>query len=301
MILSASRRTDIPAFYSEWFFNRIREGYVLVRNPMNCRQVSRILLTPDVIDCIVFWTKDPTNMLDKLDLLRDYSYYFLITLTPYDRQIERNVADKAHIIEAFRKLSSLLGKKRIIWRYDPVILSDKTDIEYHRRNFEALASKLEGCTERCIVSFMDLYKKTERNMKSLNISPINGEDMLETGRILSEIASRYGLKIEACSEELDLSSVGIGRAKCIDDELIAEITGKKLNARKDRNQRDVCRCAQSVDVGAYNTCRHGCLYCYANYSDKAVESNILKHDPKSPMLIGNLEPGDRITDRKIND
>ena len=299
MILSVSRRTDIAAFYTEWFFNRLKEGYVLVRNPMNYHQVSRVSLTPDVIDCIVFWTKDPVNMLDKLDLLREYHYYFQITVNPYDSQIERNVPQKKQIIESFKKLSSLIGKKRTIWRYDPIILTDKIDLDYHRKYFDILASELKDHTERCVISFIDMYKKTERNMKGFNVSAVSEKDIMATGKNLSDIASGYGLKIEACSEPVNLSSVGIKPAKCIDDKLIAEITGGIINVQKDRNQRDVCGCVESIDIGAYNTCKHGCLYCYANYSDTAVKNNLIKHDPKSPMLIGNIEPEDKITDKKM--
>ncbi len=297
MILSVSRRTDIPAFYSEWFFNRLKEGYVLVRNPMNHRQVSKVTLNPDVVDCIVFWTKDPANMLDKLDLLKEYNYYFLITVNPYGSQIERNVPQKENIIESFRRLSALIGKKRTVWRYDPIILTDKIDIDYHREHFDKLAARLRDYTERCIISFMDLYRKTERNMKRLNAVAINEHDMLETAKILADIASGHGLKIGACCEPMDLSPVGIERARCIDARLIAEILGENISIPKDKNQRDICGCAASIDIGAYNTCKHGCLYCYANYSDKAVANNIMKHDPGSPVLIGNVEPGDIITER----
>jgi len=299
LILSVSRRTDIPAFYTEWFFNRLKEGFVLVRNPMNYHQVSRVRLTPDVVDCIVFWTKDPTNMLDKLDLLNEYNYCFQITLNPYGSQIERNVPQKKHLIESFKELSVSIGKKRIIWRYDPIILTDKIDLAYHRKYFDIFASELKDYTERCVISFVDMYKKIERNLSNINAVALSKKDMLEIGKTLSDIASGYGLKIEACSEPVDLSSVGIKPAKCIDDNLIAEITGVPINVRKDKNQRDICGCGESVDIGVYNTCKHGCLYCYANYSDTAVKNNINKHDPISPMLIGNIEPEDKITDKKM--
>ncbi|NLL66520.1 MAG: DUF1848 domain-containing protein [Clostridiaceae bacterium] len=299
MILSVSRRSDIPAFYTEWFFNRLKEGYLLVRNPINYHQLSRVTLTPDVIDCIVFWTKNPSNILDKLDLLKDYNYYFQITINPYDNQIERNVARKKHIIESFKKLSNLIGKKRTIWRYDPIILTDKINIDYHRKYFAILAAKLKTYTERCIISFVDMYKKTERNMISLNAVTLQEKDILELGKTLSLIASSYGLKIETCSELVDLSYVGIGHAKCIDDKLISDIIGENIDVQKDKNQRDVCGCVESIDIGAYNTCKHGCLYCYANYSDPTVNNNIIKHDPNSPMLIGNIESDDKITDRKM--
>lgn len=299
MILSVSRRSDIPAFYTEWFFNRLKEGYVLVRNPMNYHQVSKVVLNSNVIDCIVFWTKDPTNMLDKLDLLKEYNYYFQITVNPYDNQIERNVAQKRNIIESFKKLSILIGKQKTIWRYDPILLTDKIDIEHHSKYFDILAAKLNNYTERCIISFVDMYKKSERNMKSFSAVTVNNEDMIKIGKKLSDIALSYGLKIETCSELIDLSSVGIEHAKCIDDKLIAHIIGNNINIQKDKNQRDICGCVASIDIGAYNTCKHGCLYCYANYSDNAVKNNIMKHDPKSPMLIGNIEPDDIITDRKM--
>ena len=298
MILSVSRRTDIPAFYTEWFFNRLKEGYALVRNPMSYHQVSRINLSPDVIDCIVFWTKNPAKMLDKLNLLKDYNYYFQITVNPYDRQIERNVPDKEQVVESFVKLSQLIGKKRTVWRYDPIFFTNRFDLEYHSKSFNKLASKLKGHTERCIISFIDVYKKSERNIKQLNLAAVSERQMIETGKVFSEIAARYGMKVATCSEYIDLSPFGIEHAKCIDDRLISEITGESIIVKKDKNQRNVCGCVQSIDIGAYNTCHHGCIYCYANFSGNSVDNNVLKHDPKSPMLIGSVEPDDIIRERK---
>ncbi|MGI5901928.1 MAG: DUF1848 domain-containing protein [Desulfitobacteriia bacterium] len=299
MILSVSRRTDIPAFYSEWFFKRLIEGFVLVRNPMNYRQVSRVTINPEVVDCIVFWTKNPGQMLNKLDLLADYNYYFQITLTPYNRQIERYLPPMDELIANFKQLSYLIGKERTVWRYDPVILTNEMDMAYHIQNFETLARKLQGYTERCVISFLSLYEKTKRNMKGLKINLPTAEQKLEIGAMLANIALNYGFIIESCSETVDLSAVGIEPAQCIDQRLISRLSGRKLTIEKDRNQRDECGCATSIDIGAYNTCSHGCLYCYANYSDPAVENNLTRHNPESPMLIGNLEPEDRITDRKM--
>lgn len=299
MILSVSRRTDIPAFYSEWFFKRLIEGFVLVRNPMNYRQVSRVTINPEVVDCIVFWTKNPGQMLNKLDLLADYNYYFQITLTPYNRQIERYLPPMDELIANFKQLSYLIGKERTVWRYDPVILTNEMDMAYHIQNFETLARKLQGYTERCVISFLSLYEKTKRNMKGLKINLPTAEQKLEIGAMLANIALNYGFIIESCSETVDLSAVGIEPAQCIDQRLISRLSGRKLTIEKDRNQRDECGCATSIDIGAYNTCSHGCLYCYANYSDPAVKNNLTRHNPESPMLIGNLEPEDRITDRKM--
>ena len=198
MILSVSRRTDIPAFYSDWFFSRLEEGYVLVRNPMNYYQVSKIKLTPDLIDCIVFWTKDPTNMLHRLNEIKNYQYYFQITITGYDNTIERNVRSKNQLVEAFKTLSQTLGKKRVIWRYDPIIISPLIDLEFHQKNFAELAMALSGYTERCIISFVDMYSKTERNMKHLNLQELNRKTMLAIGKELSAIGSTHGFKIETC-------------------------------------------------------------------------------------------------------
>lgn len=299
MILSVSRRTDIPAFYSDWFFNRLREGYVLVRNPMNYHQVSRVILNPDIIDCIVFWTKDPANMLHRLDYLTDYHYYFQITISPYDNKTEKYLPPKDKIIESFQVLSRRIGKEKTIWRYDPIILTKEIDLGYHAQNFELLASNLKGYTERCIISFVDLYQKTQQRMKRMKAEVITDQRMLEIGTMLSKIADKYHFRIETCSEQIDLSEVGIQHAKCIDDKLISEIIGREMIVKKDKTQRDSCACAASIDIGVYHTCKHGCLYCYAYDSDRVVRNNLLKHNPESPMLIGDVEPEDGIIDRKM--
>lgn len=299
MIISISRRTDIPAFYSEWLLNRLKEGFVLVRNPMNYHQVSKVRLTPDVVDCIVFWTKDPRKILPRLDLLDDYKFYFQVTITPYDKSIEKNVTAKKEIIQAFKELSMKLGKNRVIWRYDPILLTEKIDINYHEKHFEILAQKLSKYTDKCIYSFIDLYTKTKRNMRDISIDEINLNDMLLISDKFSKIAKRYDFKLETCSEEIDLAKAGINHGKCIDDALISSIVGQKLIIEKDKNQRDSCGCVKSIDIGAYNTCKHNCLYCYANFSEKSMKTNILKYDPTSPMLIGNLVPEDVIKDRDM--
>lgn len=299
MILSVSRRTDIPSFYSEWFFNRIREGHVLVRNPMNYNQVSRVSLDPNLIDCIVFWTKDPLNMLMRLDELQDYKYYFQITITPYDNRMEGNIRNKEDIIDSFKLLSRKIGKEKLIWRYDPIILSDDITIDYHLEQFEKYAEKLSGYTDLCIISFLDLYRNTEINMKSIGPSVIRKEDMLFIGEELSKIARIHNMRIETCSEDIDLSSIGIEHSKCIDDDLVSRIVGQKLDIRKDKNQREICGCVSSIDIGAYNTCKHGCLYCYANFNTATVITNARKHNKDSPFLCGDLEENDKITDRKM--
>lgn len=298
MIISVSRRTDIPAFYSEWFYNRIQEGYVLVKNPYNRHKVSKINLKPDAVDCIVFWTKNPTPMLEKLDLLKNYQYYFQFTVNPYNEDIEKGVPKKKYIVDSFIKLSKEIGKKKVIWRYDPILLTDQIDKEYHYKYFDYLASYLKDYTDKCIISFVDLYKKIRGNLKSVNVVPLTEKDMREIAITLSHIARKYNLVIESCSETVDLSDIGINHGKCIDDKLISEIYGMEIDIKKDPNQREICGCVKSKDIGAYNTCLHNCLYCYANYSKKVVQKNTLEHDPQSPLLFGHIEEDDKITECK---
>ncbi|MDP4092397.1 MAG: DUF1848 domain-containing protein, partial [Bacillota bacterium] len=236
MIISASRRTDIPAIYSDWFFNRIKEGYVMVRNPMNLHSVYTLSLKRDVVDCIVFWTKNPARMLDNLDIINGYNYYFQFTLNPYDTGIEANVPKKAEIIDTFKKLSSKIGKNKVIWRYDPILVNDSISIEYHIKYFEILASKLSGYTDKCIISFLDFYKKAERNLKELKVRDITQEEKKYIAANLSKIAESYNLQLETCAEEIDLSELGIKHARCIDPDLIESITGEKLNIKKDKGQ-----------------------------------------------------------------
>ncbi len=299
MILSVSRRTDILAFYLEWFFKRLDEGNVFVRNPMNHRQVSNVELSPAVIDCIVFWTKDPTAILDKLDLLSDYHYYFQITLNDYGKTIERNLTQSDKIIDSFQKLSARIGSNRTLWRYDPIILTDKMDISYHCRQFERLAKRLEGFTERCTISFFDKYLKTERNMQGLNQKEADSSIMMDLAKRLNEVAMKHNIRMYSCCECIDPGETGVQHGSCIDGSLISEIIGQPLKVKNDKNQRSNCGCMESVDIGAYNTCGFGCRYCYANFSDDFVNNSRLRHDADSPMLIGNVEPGDKITVRDM--
>lgn len=299
MILSVSRRTDIPALYLDWFLRRLEDEYVLVRNPMNTRQVSRISLDPAVVDCIVFWTKNPERILKKLEHLSAYNYYFQITITGYGRTLEPYIPPLERIIDAFKKLSQSIGRERTIWRYDPIILTDTMDAEFHKRHFARLADELAGYTERCVISFLDFYRKTERNMHSFGPLILEDEAFLEVAAQIAEISRSHGLNVETCAEDMDLTRLGIQPGKCIDDQLIERIIGHPLVVGKDPNQRPACGCVSSIDIGAYNTCTHGCLYCYANYSKKTVERNIKNHDPNSPLLIGHIQPTDTITEREM--
>lgn len=300
MIISASRRTDIPSYYSEWMINRLKEKYVLVRNPMNIHQVSKIDLSPSVVDTIVFWTKNPTLMLPYLDQIKDYTYYFQFTLTAYGPDVEKNLPSKNKIIiPTFQRLSREIGKERIIWRYDPIFFNEQYSMEYHCKYFDVLASKLSDYTEKCTVSFMDMYRNTERNVRGLSIVKDTYEMQVELLQRFVEIAKKYGLYIDTCAEIGNFHNIGVEHAHCIDRERIERIGGFKLNVDKDRNQRAECGCVASIDIGAYNTCKNGCLYCYANYSSKTVEKNFGMHNPDSPLLFGEIDDTDVIKERKV--
>jgi len=297
MIISASRRTDIPAFYSDWFLNRIKEKYVLVRNPFNKNLLSRIDLHPEKIDCIVFWTKNPKNIISKLGKLKDYKYYFQFTLNPYDTTIELKVSKKDQLIKTFKELSQKIGAEKVIWRYDPIFLTKKMDITYHIKYFTYLAKLLSPHTEKCIISFLDLYKKCEKNIKALEAKVPDRNDINSLVFEFKNASELYGLKIETCSEEIELMDFGIEHGHCIDQILIERIIGYKIKANKDKYQRSACGCIESTDIGEYNTCSHNCLYCYANYNQAIVKNNILKHDPHSPILIGQISKNFTIKDR----
>ena len=300
MILSVSRRTDVPNYYSDWFYNRIKEGFLYVRNPMNAHQISRIDLSPEVVDCIVFWTKNPANMLGRLDELKNYQYYFQFTLTGYGKDVEPGLPDKrGELIPTFQKLSEKIGAHKVIWRYDPILISQHYTIDYHLKAFEEIARSLNGYTRKVVISFVDLYAKTQRNTAGLQIEPLADQGMLEMAKQLVDIAKGYGMTVESCAELIDLQSVGVKHGSCIDKKLIEEIVGCKLIVDKDKNQRAECGCFESVEIGTYNTCMNGCRYCYANFNDAMVKESVKAYDVDSPLLCGLVGPDDRITERKV--
>ncbi|MDR2138172.1 MAG: DUF1848 domain-containing protein [Tannerella sp.] len=264
MILSISRRTDIPAFHAEWFFERVKAGFADVHNPVNVHQIRRVPIDPDQVECMVFWTKNPAPMLPHLDKIKPFAFYFQFTLTPYGRNLEVRLPDKERLIETFRKLSGQIGPERVIWRYDPILMSDETGEERHLSHFDDLAGKLASHTKRCVISFIDFYRKTEKNLRGTTVRALSDPEMLSLASKMAPIARRHGMELQTCAETCDLTAWGIPHGKCIDDGLIEAISGVPLHTRKDRSQRPACRCVESVDIGTYDTCLHRCLYCYAN-------------------------------------
>lgn len=289
MIISCSRRTDIPAFYSDWFFNRLLTRDVTVRNPVNPKQVRRVSLAPEDVDCIVFWTKDPAPMLDRLALLKNHPYYFQFTLTPYGPDIEPNLSPKAKIIDTFLRLSDKIGAHKVIWRLDPILLSKKIGIDFHIKRFYEVARRLDGYTQQCVISFIDMYRHIQNKTAELSVRPPAEAEMQQLTGQLVRIAAAANMLMKTCAENIDLADLGIEHGQCIDTGLISELTGRACNIAKDPNQRKLCGCAASVDVGAYNTCGHQCTYCYANVSPNQIEQNRSRHNDQSPLLIGEID------------
>ena len=301
MIISASRRTDIPAFYGEWFMNRVKAGYFLQVNPMNKKQQKIVSLLPEDVDCFVFWSKNPAPFLKNLSALDEkaYKYYFQYTINDYPLIFEPRLPALTARTEDFKRLSEKIGPAKIVWRYDPIIISNLTSVEYHIKRFAKLAFLLGDYTHRVTVSFLDMYGNGNGKLKKFeqlnrlageNITaPENTEKLHVLVRNLSSIARAAGLEMQTCAERVDLEKYGVQHGKCLDPELINKVFGLSLNIKKDPAQRRECLCAIGVDMGFYDTCKHHCSYCYATISEKAVLSNMQKHNPHSPAMLGNYD------------
>jgi hypothetical protein len=295
MIICASRRTDIPAFHSEWLMNRIREGYALVRNPVAKNVVYKVDLSRRNVDLMLLMTKDPRPMIPFLEELEEMKMNigFQVTITPYGKDIEPGVPDKADIAEAFRTISKTIGKERMIWRYDPVILNDKFDLRYHQRKFEVLCTELSGYTDRCIFSFVEERDKLKGSFANGKLRNTSSEEADEIGRILSGIAHDNGIELSLCCSEYDLSKYGISARGCIDKEQM-----NALGVPYEELQipiRDRCKCVRNIDIGEYDTCDHDCIYCYANRTPGGVRRQ-KQYDPNNEMLFGTLRRSDVIVE-----
>ncbi len=299
MIVSVSRRTDIPALYSDWFFNRLAEGYVLVQNPRNPNRFSKVLLNPHVIDCLIFWSKNPYPMIARLDELKEYKYYFQFTLTPYENDIEAKLPPVAKRIEIFKQLSDKIGPDKIVWRYDPIFINEKHSIEFHQEAFFQMASQLKDYTGKCIISFIDHYSHIKNIFNKFHISPMSDYEIKQIMKSLSQTVSGTNLKLETCAEDIDLSEFDILHGACIDKEMIEQIIGCPLVSKKDKNQRLMCNCIESIDIGTYDSCPHGCIYCYATTNNDKVYRNMRLHDKNSPKLLGYPHENDIITDKEM--
>ena len=295
MILNVSGRTDIVAFYSKWFMNRYKEGFIDVRNPFNPKMLSRINF--DNVDLIMFCTKNPIPILKDIKKIKK-PILFHITLTPYKKDIEPNVPPKGLVIESIKKLSKIIGKDNVVVRYDPVFLSDKYNIEYHKNAFLNMCNKLNGYVNKIIISFIDIYKNVKNNKNDLRYKEFTEEDYKEIGLSFSNSASKNNMTVQTCFEEHNLVEYGFIKGDCLNAEIAFKLTNKiftkKWNARKGK----LCNCVEMVDIGMYNSCKHFCKYCYANFNAQKVNDNYNKHDPNSSLLVGHLKDDDIIKERK---
>ena len=298
MIIQTGMRTDIPAFYSEWFLNRIKEGYVLVRNPYNEHQITRYSLSPDVVDLIAFCTKNPAPMLAHMEQLAAYGQYWFVTITPYGKDIEPNVPSKEKVIEDFQRLSEIVGVDSVGWRYDPIFVDQDHSVEWHIRNFEKMAKNLSGYTKTCVISFIDIYKKVERNFPQAR--RVSRENRNILGREMIEIAKEYHITIRPCAEGNELEKYGADCSGCMTIHTFEQALHANLDIPKQKiNQRNgQCACLLGMDIGAYDTCGHFCKYCYANTNKNLVRENMKKHDSTSPFLIGESTENDVIHEAK---
>lgn len=292
-------RTDIPAFYSKWFLNRIEEGFVLVRNPYNPTQVTRYSLSPNVVDLIAFCSKNPAPMLPYMDALKSYGQYWFVTITPYGKDIEPNVPDKEKVMDDFKRLSDIVGVDSVGWRYDPIFIDDKYSVEWHISEFEKMAKTLAGYTKSCVISFIDIYKKVERNFFP-NAQEVSKNNRIILGKELIRIAGMHGMTIRPCAEGNELQAFGADCSGCMTVNTFETALHSHLDVpkRKNNQRNGKCACLLGVDIGAYDTCGHLCKYCYANANADLVKYNMKKHDPTSPFLLGKSMPGDIIHEAK---
>ena len=269
MIINTGMRTDIPAFYSTWLLNRIKEGFVYVRNPYYRNQVTKYELNPEVVDCLAFCTKNPHPLIQHLTELDNYKQFWFVTITPYGKDIEPNVPDKKKVIEDFKRLSEHLGKNSVALRYDPILINEKFDVEMHIKCFERLLSQLRGYTHDCTISFLDLYEKVKRNAPDLR--PPRKEEQIEIAKAFAKIGKENDIVIHACCEKEYLEDYGLDITGCMSKEIVEKAIQNKLEAPKNNSKRKECNCLMGNDIGEYNTCMHLCKYCYANSDQNLVK------------------------------
>lgn len=289
MILSASRRTDIPAFYGEWLEQRLREGVVQIPAPYRPHTVKELHFTPENIDCIVFWTKNILPFLPRLDTIRQMGYHFYIqhTLTAYDNRIEPGLPDKTGILEGIRRAGATFGPDAIVWRYDPIFFDAEHTPEWHAEQFASLCKELQGRVCRCVISFLDPYPgRTGKFPEPQQFQ------MEQTAKLLGQIAACCHMELFTCAEAGDYGRFGIRKGSCIDPVLVQKAAGSPLLLKKDTGQRSACGCMKSLDIGIYGSCPHRCGYCYASGSRSLSR---MVHNPASLRLLGEQHPEDKIT------
>jgi Domain of unknown function (DUF1848) len=290
VIISASYKTDIPAFYGEWFINRLRAGHCKMVNPYNGR-VLRVPLSRTAVDGFVFWTKNLGPFLPRLDEIRSLGYPFIVqyTINGYPRTLEYSVVNAARAIEHMRLLTEGHGARVPIWRYDPIVVSSVTPLDFHRQNFAALAEQMEGATDEVVVSFAQIYQKTKRNMDwAAGEFRFSWEDPSDDAKLalaeeFAKVAAAHGMQLTICSQRQYLAP-GVRESKCVDAQRLSDVGGRPIHAKEKGNRPD-CGCFASRDIGDYDTCPHGCVYCYAVLDRTLARQRYLAHDPQGEFLF----------------
>lgn len=295
MILNISGRTDIVAFYSDWLINRLNAGFIDVRNPFSKNMVSRIML--EDVDLLFFCTKNPTPILGKLKDIKK-KVYFHVTLTPYKKDIEPGIPSKKQVIESIKKLSALIGKDNIVIRYDPIFINEYYNIEYHTLAFERICQLLSGYVSKILIHFIDDYKNVRKNYQYLRYKKLDLDDYKNIGASFGKIARDNDISVHTCNQEFDFTEYGFIKDECLSKELALKLTGKNYKKKWSARKNLACNCVEMVDIGVYNSCKHFCKYCYANYDEKIVNYSYENHDPNSSLLIGQLSDDDIIKVRK---
>ena len=293
MIINTGGRTDTVQYYSEWLLNRFKEGFVYSRNPFYQTKITRYELNPKVVDCVIFCSKNYEPILDRLNEITDkFNTYFFYTITAYEKDIEPRVPAIDNSIETLLSLEKIIGKQRIAWRYDPVLLTEKYTIEYHLKTFDDMSNQLRGHIDRCIFSFVEMYKKLSVNMPKLKAISENDKIVLAKG--LGEIAQKYNIHLQTCATEYDFEEFGIYHSGCITLDILGQANNIKFKKLKHNGMRKNCNCIESRDIGFYDTCPNSCKYCYANSTPKKAIENYKLHNPNSPILLGEIKKEDII-------
>lgn len=298
MIINTGQRTDIPAFYTPWFLRRIAEGHVIVRSPYDPARLTRYRLSPDVVDAIGFCTKNPAPLLPHREMLSKFRQLWHVTITPYGKDIEPHVPPAADVIASVKRLAHFVPPQAIFWRYDPIFISKTCSVSFHLKAFELIAHALAGSTRHCIISFIDLYKKTRQNFPEAR--EVTAENQMRLAAAFVEIGKAYGMEILSCLENKSLSACGVNTGGCLTREQVEQALSITLRppSYEMKQVRAGCDCLLGHDIGAYNSCAHLCRYCYANSSAAAVRGTMANHDPRSPLLIGRILPGEIIREAK---
>ena len=296
MILNTGTRTDIPAFFHKWFLKRIDEGFVLSKNPYN-NQIYKYNFDPKTVDCICFCSKNPKPLVRNLDNLSDYRQFWFVTITSYGKDIEVNVPNYKKVIKTFKILSENLGANAVAWRYDSIFITEKYDLDFHIDRFGDMASQLHEYTSDCTISFIDLYQKVLRNFPQGR--EVTTEERLVIGKNFAEIADEYGIQMKTCVEGTLLDQFGFDSSGCMTQQVLEKSIGNNLKVPKGKYKNRECNCLMGRDIGLYNTCMHGCKYCYANSNMKLVKKNQKLHNPYSPLLIGDVKEDDVV--KEVNE